>query len=236
MDEHKQVPFKYILKVQPVIDGDLKKGGTGFFINERCLLTNRHLVWNRRSSKLYDEIKITAGFIGYNKEPLFGSQTVIIQQNVNLFLPENFLSGRNDFAMIVLADNTLFNQIYKKPNEKFTLALVPFSKSKLLDKTLMLTGYTGWKRNTNRKRRGRLYNIKVTFKKTVNGEIRYYANNVRGGNSGSPLWNKINDIYETVGIHRRGATRHEIFGRRHGVQFTEDNIALINDWVALATK
>lgn len=224
-------PFKNILKIQP-IDRDTTKGGTGFFISKTCLLTNRHLVWNSNKKEIHQSILISSGFIGYNETPLFGSQKIILEENVNVFLPENFLQNGNDFAMIKLPNDSLYNLASQNENS-FPFRLTPFSVEDLNNDKLHMAGFTGWRSRSRKKPKGRLYYTKAKYIKSLsNGEIRYRASSVRGGNSGSPIWIKDGETYAIVGIHRRGAaTFPEIFGRRHGVGWTKEKIALITSWM-----
>ena len=225
------LPNKYILKIQPILS-DTANGGTGFFISPTCVLTNRHLVWNSNKNELHKSLLISAGFIGYDKAPLFGSEKVSLQKGVNVFLPENFLGNGNDFAMIKLSSDSLYSQII--PHEKNTFFfLTPFSVDSLDQMELNITGFTGWRRISKKKPRGRLYHAKAKYIKSLNnGEVQYKALSVRGGNSGSPIWIQRGDRFLIIGIHRRGAARiPEIFGKRHGVKWTAEKIDLISSWM-----
>lgn len=227
------IPFKYILKVQPVVNGKPSLGGTGFLIKEKYLLTNRHLVWNRKQGKIHNKVLISAGFIGYKKQPIFGSIEIELILGENLFLPEEHLKNENDFALIKLPNASIYLKTHPD-NSNISINLIPFEENEIKHQRLNLSGYTGWKRNNKRKPKGRLYNAKIKFIKLLsNGEIRYNSRHVRGGNSGSPIWIKKEQTYHVVGIHRRGASPFkEFFGRRHGVAFTKKNILLIENWIS----
>lgn len=225
-----EVPYSLVLKIQSVAS-DTSLGGTGFFVSDTCVITNRHLVWNSDMQMIHEKILVSAGFIGYDKAPLFGSVLVELKLDSNLFLPDDHLKSENDFAMIKLPNNWLYQQV-DPTGTKVLMNLSPFSEDNLNKNEINITGFTGWKKTSKKKPRGRMYNSRATFVKRLdNGEMQYKASSVRGGNSGSPIWILIQSEYHIIGIHRRGASAiPEMFGKRHGVYWTQEKINLINRW------
>jgi glutamyl endopeptidase len=101
------VPFRYICSLIMTARDGTRWIGSGFFINQRCVITNGHCVFMKDNGGWATSIQVIPGRDGGNAP--FGSQTSSNLRSVQGWVTQN--NSDFDHGAIILPDNSLFNRI-----------------------------------------------------------------------------------------------------------------------------
>lgn len=175
-----EYPFNIICLLLIKDKFNRKYFGTGFFISERCIATAGHCVFFDKN--WVQEIKVVPGAFGSN-EP-YGSDVSNRFRSVEGWTVNK--DGNFDHGALILKDNSLFNKVkacfgYKAMHDEAALEI---------------SGYPIDKAMTQWKCEGEVSNL-TAYR-------IYYELDTMKGNSGSPVYVKIDDHRIVVGVHSYG--------------------------------
>lgn len=101
------VPYRYVCSLIITANDGSRWIGSGFFINQRCVITNGHCVFMKDNGGWVSSIQVVPGRDGGNAP--FGFQISSNFRSVEGWRVQN--NTDFDHGAIILPDNTLFNRI-----------------------------------------------------------------------------------------------------------------------------
>jgi len=176
------VPYRYICSLIITANDGGKYIGTGFFINQRCIVTSGHCVFMKDEGGWARSIQVIPGQDGLNAP--FGSQISTNFRSVEGWVNDN--NSDFDQGAVILPDNTLFNRV------RGYFGYAELKSSVILNNS----GYPGDKPNGTQ-----WFNAGAPTQ--VTDYKLQYMMDTAGGQSGSPVY--INSPGRlVVGVHGYG--------------------------------
>jgi V8-like Glu-specific endopeptidase len=181
----KSYPYRMIcLLVITDFSGE-KFRGTGFFISPRCIVTAGHCVFPQ--GHWAKEIEVVPGVKG-TETPPFGSQKSSWFETTNGWIENK--REENDYGVVLLPNDELHTRIDRC---HFGYKIIADNQQQL---QLTVSGYPEDKASVQWRGIGPVSEIKPN-------KLTYKIDTEKG-NSGSPVFLGIDDIYYALGIHNYG--------------------------------
>lgn len=179
------IPWRWICKLIITFPGGQRVVGTGWFIGARTVMTAAHCL-HSRDLGWAQSIEVIPGMDG-DRRP-YGSQFGVSFRATSGWIEE--AKPEYDYGAIILPDDTLGNQVG-------WFGFVALTDNELQSLAANTSGYPGDKPpGTQWFNAGGITQVE---------ERRiYYMIDTMGGQSGSPVWRKVNDERQAVGIHAYG--------------------------------
>ncbi len=182
-------PWRHICALRMEFPSGKVYRGTGFFVGPRAIVTAGHCVYLHNQGGWARKIMVIPGSNGSSR-PL-GSVTSTTFRSVG-----GWVNGKKpecDYGCVILPSGTAF------PSNPGSFGFAAFGTETLLAKTSVLAGYPGDKPFAE------LWGDKRRLK-TVTTKTLIYEIDTFGGQSGAPVYIKINGQRFVVGIHNYGGS------------------------------
>jgi len=201
-------PNLFVGQIKSINDKNETFFGTGVLISKNCVLTVAHNIIQNVNRKRVpippDKITFSPGkTLDINP---FGEIKII-----DYYLPEEFLQFKHehDWALLVLSEpvGLLIKEVFNIDITIFDRSILNTAISE--NNEILIIGYPG-----EDEKNGRIYeSSKGHYKKMdENFEKHFvaYTLDTTGGQSGSPVFEKINSDYYIFGIHQRGLVKEKV--------------------------
>lgn len=204
-----KMPNRAIVFIKSYIDNSRYYSGTGFMIDDYAVLTAAHVITSKNKEEEIKNVIVHAGYT--NENIMYGTAKVI----------KTYVLSEWVKTPSIYYDMTLL--IVDNPIGRVTGKL-KLSDNVKLDDYITTSGYPG-EENENIKI-GHQYYSSGKIVKVTNKNL-YYDLDTEGGQSGSPIFNKNNDV---IAIHTNGFNKLNSYKFNLGLRLTSSNIETINEW------
>jgi len=182
-------PWRHICALRITFPSGATYRGSGFFIGSRTVATAGHCVYLRSQGGWARQVEVIPGANGVAKP--FGTAIATNFRSVSGWVSHQ--RPESDYGCIVLPEGS-----FKGGSTVGNFGFASFGSSTLLAKTAVLAGYPGDKPFAE------LWGMGGRIKR-VTDKTLIYDTDTMGGQSGSPVYIKINNQRYVVGIHNYGS-------------------------------
>ena len=179
------IPWRWICKLLIRFPNDTRVVGTGWFIGSRTVMTAAHCLHSQELGWA-QSIEVIPG-LDEDRRP-YGSQFGASFRATRAWIEDP--KPEYDYGAIILPDDTLGNQVG-------WFGFIAPTDNELQGMAVNTSGYPGDKPSGTQ-----WYNAGGITQ--VEERRIFYTIDTMGGQSGSPVWRKVNDERHAVGIHAYG--------------------------------
>lgn len=183
------VPWRHMCALRITFPSGATYRGSGFFIGPRTVATAGHCVYLRSQGGWARQVEVIPGANGEAKP--FGTAIATNFRSVSGWVSHQ--RPESDYGCIVLPEGS-----FKGGSTVGNIGLASFEASTLLAKTAVLAGYPGDKPFAE------FWGMGCRIKRVTDKTLIYDIDTM-GGQSGSPVYIKINNQRYVVGIHNYGS-------------------------------